>query len=85
MPKEGSGESFAANDWKAMGEGESSSEAKSGGGPLPGVLAENIRVLLDQHRRDLDKGSRAQVVVRRIADFVGSVSFIYLHLLFYGA
>lgn len=67
-----------------MGKSEASSTAKSRGGPLPEVLAENIRVLFDQYREDIERGTRAQVVVRKIASFVGSVGFIYLHLLIYG-
>ena len=54
------------------------------GGQLPEVLAENIRMLLDQHRKDLERGSKVQTVVRRIATFVGSVEFIYVHLFIYG-
>lgn len=54
------------------------------GGQLPEVLADNIRMLLDQHRKDLERGSRVQTAVRRIATFVGSVEFIYLHVLIYG-
>lgn len=55
------------------------------GGQLPEVLADNIRMLLEQHQKDLERGSKVQAVVRRIATFVGSVEFIYLHLLIYGA
>jgi uncharacterized membrane protein len=85
LPVEQSGESFATSDWKAIGMGKSlTSSGKGHGGQLPEVLAENIRVLLEQHREDLERGSRAQAVVRKIAGFVGSVGFIYLHLLFYG-
>jgi uncharacterized membrane protein len=42
------------------------------------------RVLLEQHHKDLERGSKMQAVVRRIAAFVGSVEFIYLHLVIYG-
>jgi len=66
--------------------GDSKEKAKKGnGGPLPGVLADNIRVLLEQHRKDLERGSVMQSLVLRIARFAGSVKFIYLHLFFYGA
>jgi len=68
-----------------MGKDTSSTGSTKGqSGQLPEVLAENIRVLLEQHREDLERGSRAQAVVRKIAGFVGSVGFIYLHLLIYG-
>lgn len=61
-----------------------SKETTGNGGQLPDVLADNIRMLLEQHRKDLERGSRAQAVLRRIAGFVGSVEFIYVHLLIYG-
>ena len=80
----GTGESFAPNDSKAMDDGRLSTSGKGDDGHLPEVLAENIRVLLDQHREDRERGSKAQAVIRKIAGFVGSVGFIYLHLLIYG-
>jgi uncharacterized membrane protein len=61
-----------------------SSPREGKGGQLPEVLADNIRLLLEQHQKDLQRGSMIHAVVRRIATFVGSVEFIYLHLLVYG-
>jgi uncharacterized membrane protein len=63
---------------------ETDSPRSSNGGQLPEVVGDNIRMLLEQHRKDLERGSRTQAVVRWIAGFVGSVAFIYLHLAIYG-
>ena len=57
---------------------------ESDGTKLPEALADNIRMLLEQHHKDLQCNSRAEAIVRAIATFTGSVAFITLHLLLYG-
>ena len=61
------------------------SSGEGSGGQLPEVLADNIQLLLEQHQKELDRESKVEMAVRRIATFVGSVEFIYLHLLIYGS
>ncbi len=48
------------------------------------VLAKNIAVLVEEHRKHDRAASRLQIVVAKIAGFVGSVHFIYVHLLLFG-
>lgn len=48
------------------------------------VLAKNVAVLVEQHRKHDRAASRLQIIVGKIAAFVGSVHFIYVHLLLFG-
>lgn len=48
------------------------------------VLAENIELLVAEHRRERESESRTRIIVGRIAGFVGSIHFLYVHLIFFG-
>jgi uncharacterized membrane protein len=66
-----------------MKEGPSQSKEKEANSTSK-VLAENIEVLVEQHRKKLRSESRSQAVIAKIAGFVGSVHFIYAHLILFG-
>ena len=48
------------------------------------VLAKNIEVLVEQHRKERQSESPSHAIIGKIAGFVGSVHFIYVHMIVFG-
>ena len=53
--------------------------------PLAPVLEQNIRTFVERRQRERDKAGTHERIAERVARFVGSMTFIYLHLLVYGS
>jgi len=53
--------------------------------PLAPVLEQNIRAFVERRQREKDKASPQERLAEKVARFVGSMAFIYLHLVFYGS
>ncbi|NML75710.1 DUF1003 domain-containing protein [Rhizobium sp. S-51] len=51
---------------------------------IVGKLDRNIEALLDRQARDREEASREEKVAAAITRFVGSMLFVYLHILFFG-
>jgi uncharacterized membrane protein len=52
-------------------------------GEVSKVVVENIELLLKQHREERKKESRSRMMVTRVTRFMGSVTSIYIHILFF--
>lgn len=52
---------------------------------LAPVLEHNIRTFVERRQREKDKASPQERLAEIVARFVGSMAFIYLHLVFYGS
>ncbi|RYY89590.1 MAG: DUF1003 domain-containing protein [Comamonadaceae bacterium] len=54
-------------------------------GPMAGLIERNIDALVAHRRRDRSRAGLQEKAADRITGFAGSMSFVYLHLLIFGA
>jgi uncharacterized membrane protein len=54
-------------------------------GPLSAVLEQNIRTLIERRQREKDRASTQERIAGAIARFAGSMTFVYLHIIVFGA